>query len=104
LTVPTPTLSPTLSLHDALPILPGASSITSCTPVPGCTQQPNIGGDSMAQVRVYNLGFDPETGIGELLHTTSVRHAFGMIRREVRSEEHTSELQSRENLVCRLLL
>src|SRR5690606_39279936 len=25
-------------------------------------------------------------------------------RREVRSEEHTSELQSRENLVCRLLL
>src|SRR5690606_40830619 len=25
-------------------------------------------------------------------------------RREARSEEHTSELQSRENLVCRLLL
>src|SRR5690606_42130953 len=25
-------------------------------------------------------------------------------REEVRSEEHTSELQSRENLVCRLLL
>src|SRR5690606_40213743 len=25
-------------------------------------------------------------------------------RRSVRSEEHTSELQSRENLVCRLLL
>src|SRR5690606_39767545 len=25
-------------------------------------------------------------------------------RMEVRSEEHTSELQSRENLVCRLLL
>src|SRR5690606_40937092 len=27
-----------------------------------------------------------------------------MERRAVRSEEHTSELQSRENLVCRLLL
>src|SRR5690606_11381092 len=27
-----------------------------------------------------------------------------MQRRAVRSEEHTSELQSRENLVCRLLL
>src|SRR5690606_40274086 len=26
------------------------------------------------------------------------------IRNEMRSEEHTSELQSRENLVCRLLL
>src|SRR5690606_40919043 len=25
-------------------------------------------------------------------------------RRRIRSEEHTSELQSRENLVCRLLL
>src|SRR5207302_7023850 len=30
------------------------------------------------------------------------RHARG--RRRRRSEEHTSELQSRENLVCRLLL
>src|SRR5207302_6344493 len=28
----------------------------------------------------------------------------GEARREQRSEEHTSELQSRENLVCRLLL
>src|SRR5690606_39721914 len=28
----------------------------------------------------------------------------GSARVEVRSEEHTSELQSRENLVCRLLL
>src|SRR5690606_40039210 len=31
------------------------------------------------------------------------RHG-GRFRREWRSEEHTSELQSRENLVCRLLL
>ena len=37
----------------------------------------------MPQVRVYNLGYDPATGIGELLHTTTVRHAMGMIRREV---------------------
>ncbi|WP_394214279.1 HNH endonuclease [Brachybacterium vulturis] len=37
----------------------------------------------MTQVRVFNLGYDPETGIGELLHTTTVRHACGMIRREV---------------------
>src|SRR5690606_41722797 len=28
----------------------------------------------------------------------------GPVRSEKRSEEHTSELQSRENLVCRLLL
>src|SRR5690606_39490643 len=29
---------------------------------------------------------------------------FNNIKDQVRSEEHTSELQSRENLVCRLLL
>src|SRR5690606_3950261 len=32
------------------------------------------------------------------------RSESGMIQDPVRSEEHTSELQSRENLVCRLLL
>src|SRR5436309_10101876 len=30
--------------------------------------------------------------------------SFGVTGRYARSEEHTSELQSRENLVCRLLL
>src|SRR5690606_41820629 len=33
-----------------------------------------------------------------------VTHGTGTVRRAVRSEEHTSELQSRENLVCRRLL
>ncbi|PWH07236.1 restriction endonuclease [Brachybacterium endophyticum] len=37
----------------------------------------------MSVVKVFNKGYDPATGIGELLHTTSVRHAFGMIRRGV---------------------
>src|SRR5207249_11258887 len=32
------------------------------------------------------------------------RDAVGRVRRGVRSEEHTSELQSRFDLVCRLLL
>src|SRR5690606_41797265 len=32
------------------------------------------------------------------------RQAWSAASRRVRSEEHTSELQSRENLVCRLLL
>src|SRR5690606_41019625 len=32
------------------------------------------------------------------------RGGAGALRRRARSEEHTSELQSRENLVCRLLL
>src|SRR5690625_6367291 len=36
--------------------------------------------------------------------TASVARAFGAGRRQERSEEHTSELQSRGHLVCRLLL
>src|SRR5690606_40042546 len=31
-------------------------------------------------------------------------HVIGVFHEALRSEEHTSELQSRENLVCRLLL
>src|SRR5436309_4409473 len=36
--------------------------------------------------------------------TPSARKQGERIGEEIRSEEHTSELQSRENLVCRLLL
>src|SRR5690625_5665489 len=32
------------------------------------------------------------------------QHTYGYYRAEIRSEEHTSELQSRGHLVCRLLL
>src|SRR5690606_41947507 len=37
-------------------------------------------------------------------NTTSLRAQFDQVVIDSRSEEHTSELQSRENLVCRLLL
>src|SRR2546427_2276508 len=40
--------------------------------------------------------------VGEALLTTLV--SFGALHAVVRSEEHTSELQSQSNLVCRLLL
>src|SRR5690606_39892214 len=40
-------------------------------------------------------------GISIPEHATAVH---GITNEKVRSEEHTSELQSRENLVCRLLL
>src|SRR5439155_19987296 len=46
-----------------------------------------------------SLGFDLFSG--ELLHADSVG---SLIVLEGRSEEHTSELQSRGHLVCRLLL
>src|SRR3712207_7842690 len=45
---------------------------------------------------------DSSTAASTLL--TAVRDAFGFERAQPRSEEHTSELQSRQYLVCRLLL
>src|SRR5207302_10176863 len=53
-----------------------------------------------------------ERGVGGKWNVQSYRHkphppSYQPVRvliDEVRSEEHTSELQSRENLVCRLLL
>src|SRR5690606_42072083 len=41
-----------------------------------------------------------EAALGHLAEQTEIR----LERGSKRSEEHTSELQSRENLVCRLLL
>src|SRR5207247_11394887 len=67
----------TLSLHDALPI--------SLLREGRCFPEERDGGGARA---------------GEILQADVV-HAF---RLEYRSEEHTSELQSRVDLVCRLLL
>src|SRR5207244_11120670 len=86
---PPPTETYTLSLHDALPIypvpegedpvgLPGALLV-----LPADQQQRPVG----RQGRRHAQGRDPQ------LH-----------RDESRSEEHTSELQSPDHLVCRLLL
>src|SRR5690606_40563815 len=78
----------TLSLHDALPIL-----IYDCHEVyPACFHQ------CLCRRAIDCLC--------EFLFSTQLaafrRHVHHLIR--YRSEEHTSELQSRENLVCRLLL
>src|SRR5690606_41673167 len=53
-----------------------------------------------AQARGQRRHVDP-VALDERL-ASEVEHALGL--RPRRSEEHTSELQSRENLVCRLLL
>src|SRR5690606_40757097 len=44
------------------------------------------------------------TGVVELWHVFAFAGLLGVAQALERSEEHTSELQSRENLVCRLLL
>src|SRR2546430_13753425 len=66
----------TLSLHDALPILPAVLHGCICTHS-ACSSIPQ-----------------PERG----------RHHDRASLSHRRSEEHTSELQSQSNLVCRLLL
>src|SRR5688572_31356159 len=69
----------TLSLHDALPILSNVFMAYVWNP--------------LNQLVPQALPFFFDVAIGDLeLHV------------RVRSEEHTSELQSQSNLVCRLLL
>src|SRR5437016_9134390 len=67
----------TLSLHDALPIL--------IEKVSGKSYYDYVAENIYKAANMTNSGSEPESV-------------------EVRSEEHTSELQSLTNLVCRLLL
>src|SRR3712207_7099246 len=71
----------TLSLHDALPISPLAP------------RNPNI-----SPLRTWKLMPSTAVKLPNRLVSCSVTMAWS------RSEEHTSELQSRQYLVCRLLL
>src|SRR5439155_24573163 len=99
---PTPHLC-TLSLHDALPILPATDiSVVHRSDASGTTY---IWADYLAKVSpewkmkvgVGNAVMWP-TGIGGKGNEGVAGQMY------VRSEEHTSELQSRGHLVCRLLL
>src|SRR5688572_31487830 len=74
----------TLSLHDALPILAVLLDLQLSPP----------GGHRIASVAVVSKEQPGIIGTG-IFHLTDA---------QVRSEEHTSELQSQSNLVCRLLL
>src|SRR3712207_7635469 len=75
----------TLSLHDALPISARVRNVLTARP----------------------LGPPPTTIVSVLMSAGSAPRPTGPLRptyRPPRSEEHTSELQSRQYLVCRLLL
>src|SRR3712207_8614527 len=70
----------TLSLHDALPI-------------------------SSASGPVYSTAYTAVRGLAMIASQPSVKSMFAGSEMSLsRSEEHTSELQSRQYLVCRLLL
>src|SRR5690606_41648205 len=85
-----------LSLHDALPICDAAERPLASR---GRTQR---------RERRGRLGRSTAPGSGaraqQRAHDQDARDAHGGGTSVHRSEEHTSELQSRENLVCRLLL
>src|SRR5690606_41499577 len=90
----------TLSLHDALPICfnPLTGGAGRAVPVTRLITGTRLNAaDLWRGERCLNRGHYP-SGTGQ---THPVRPTGISVRR---SEEHTSELQSRENLVCRLLL
>src|SRR5258708_14932379 len=77
-----------LSLHDALPISPGL----------GAPLLRRASGASRRPTRPYRT---PLPG-GRV--DRALKRVVGGLRGSIRSEEHTSELQSPDHLVCRLLL
>src|SRR5436190_493996 len=94
----------TLSLHDALPI---SLAILARLVI---RREPH---DTSVELIALVLGYRPsrtahftDDGLSRRLHEDEVAHAREQIHQLVviRSEEHTSELQSHSDLVCRLLL
>src|SRR5690606_40356098 len=102
LKAPVPPKIYTLSLHDALPIYQYISlcpEISGGLPIPRppAEIQNGSGLDVLAQ---KSLVIDI---LGNDVSQAFIQGAY-LALKVARSEEHTSELQSRENLVCRLLL
>src|SRR5690606_40909020 len=94
----------TLFLHDALPILALAGVIAAWS-IPAAAQQViRVGWLIPAEEAKYWMMKRPAEfpQIGSKYKIEWVQ--FQGTSPVMRSEEHTSELQSRENLVCRLLL
>src|SRR5207237_9364470 len=99
-----PTYLHTLSLHDALPIFPAVDQ-------PGNLHRSSEREPVLIPLERRALGGHARKGVGKgvervVAEELEERAAIGIaaaLGRHVRSEEHTSELQSHLNLVCRLL-
>src|SRR5262249_58523407 len=92
---PAPPHTHALSLHDALPIFARrtfalSASRTPCTCLPELVSTPRYSKTAMAYATPACIEGDGDPD--------------GASSSSTRSEEHTSELQSLTNLVCRLLL
>src|SRR5690606_39981142 len=95
---PAPADTYPLSLHDALPISPRPEPYTPAD------VDAAIARTHLALELINSRYAEPDAAeFPEMLADGLVNQGL-FIGPEVRSEEHTSELQSRENLVCRLLL
>src|SRR5690606_41339807 len=88
----------TLSLHDALPISHLRSSLP---PLMAFSLRPICAAD---WPRISRAGRSPRSCLRAQKFACARYRDRTEARALLRSEEHTSELQSRENLVCRLLL
>src|SRR5699024_12551624 len=103
-TLTAPAFTPPLSLHDALPI--SIVSRCQCIPFHALNRQKSYAQginvcdayDAYLLSCTHCSGSQMQT-ISESEEYQHARYAFF----ETRSEEHTSELQSRFDLVCRLL-
>src|SRR5207253_11211575 len=89
----------TLSLHDALPIFPTFARAETTLASLSDLQSTVCRASRRPASRNAKLPLATVTGLG---HLTCFN--FCACRGKSRSEEHTSELQSRGHLVCRLLL
>src|SRR5690349_22510736 len=69
-----------------------------------CVAQGRVGSGGALKAVLISKSEDRPIVVGSTRCTLSVVQARRSARRHTRSEEHTSELQSRRDLVCRLLL
>src|SRR5690606_40060821 len=100
LVIPLPSPSPpsTLSLHDALPIYHWPPSLQGYVSSPLHSHHNKVKSEKHHPY-AQQLTKSPHPAPSKALLIELCRAHL-----QSRSEEHTSELQSRENLVCRLLL
>src|SRR5690606_40478232 len=98
--VPAPTESSTLSLHDALPISTAAGNVETSQRIVDVLLA------AFAQAMPEKVPAASQGTMNNLLigSANPPFNYYETLGGGERSEEHTSELQSRENLVCRLLL
>src|SRR5438034_8591905 len=97
----------TLSLHDALPIssmLPMAALVDPLLTV-SCPPEVTAASGMDALTQCLEPFVSPRASpLSDAVAREGIRRAAAGLRRAYRSEEHTSELQSHSDLVCRLLL